>query len=75
VLVVVIAARDGMGPVLLARPAGPDLDLAHAAVGAVADHEVVAEPVPAFGAVPRVEPVGPAGVAAAVVDHDAVPPA
>ena len=73
-LVVVLVRRFAMGAMLLFDPARADFDLSVGRVGAVADDEVIAEFVPAFGAVPLVEPRGAAGIGGAVMNDDALPP-
>ena len=62
VLIVVAVGGLAVGAVLLPGPAEPDLDLPIGGVAAVADHEVVAESLPAPSLVPFIEPLGAAFV-------------
>src|SRR5665213_176539 len=71
--IVVVIVGFAVGAVFLALPAVADLDLAVGGVRAVADDEVIAQSLPAAGAVKGVEAFGAAGLSGAVMDDDALP--
>src|SRR6476619_6555099 len=72
-IVVAIVGGLGVGAPFLFRPAGADFDLAITGFGAVANDEVIAEFVPAFGAMIAVELGGGAGWRGAVVNNNPSP--
>ena len=73
VIVVEAVFRLAVGAVFLFFPAEADLDFAITGVGAIADDEVVAEPIPAALFVPRIETLGAAFLSSAVMNDDAFP--